>query len=113
MDPLIGGTGPITLSSSVRINNGKFREHVKVLKKLGEGAFGVVHECKMRSDGKTVAVKMVDLLEADRTEIENELRILRAVDHPHVVKCYDIFREECFICIIMDKYSGGDMVDGL
>jgi serine/threonine protein kinase len=86
---------------------------VKVLKKLGEGAFGVVHECRIRATGQTVAVKMIDLLEADRVEIENELRILCALDHPNVVKCHDIFREECFICILMDKYVGGDLVDGL
>jgi len=113
MDPLIGGTGPVNLNQTVKINPGKFREHVKVLKKLGEGAFGVVHECQIRSTKQIVAVKMIDLLEADRTEIENELRILCALQHPNVVTCHDIFREECFICILMDKYVGGDLVDGL
>lgn len=109
----IGGNGVVNLNQPVKINTGRFREHVKVLKKLGEGAFGVVHECRIRATGQTVAVKMIDLLEADRVEIENELRILCALDHPNVVKCHDIFREECFICIVMDKFVGGDLVDGL
>jgi len=112
-DPIIGGKGPADLNQTVKINTGKFRENVKVLKKLGEGAFGVVHECKIRATGQVVAVKMIDLLEADRTEIENELRILCALKHDNVVTCHDIFREECFICILMDKYAGGDLVDGL
>eukprot|EP00452_MALV-II_sp_L67-6_P000234 gene235-108_t len=109
----IGGKHPIDSSQPVTINTASFRGDVKVLKKLGEGSFGVVHECRIRASGKTVAVKMIDLLEADRAEIENELRLLCTMSHPNIIRCHDIYREECFICIVMDKFGGGDLVDGL
>ena len=46
----IGGASPVNLNQPVKINTGRFREHVKVLKKLGEGAFGVVHWRKPSHD---------------------------------------------------------------
>jgi len=92
-----------------------FRSQYRLGRKLGEGAFGVVHECRRRDQetGSPFAVKMIDRVEADTGDIEREVRVMGALDHPNVVKCLDIFVEKCFVCIVMPKYSGGDLVDGL
>ena len=47
---------PASLRQPVKINAMRFREHLKVMKKLGEGAFGVVHECRRRQTGEVLAV---------------------------------------------------------
>lgn len=93
---------------------GGFRDQYRLGKKLGEGAFGVVHECRKRGgDDRCFAVKMIDRVEADCSDIEREVRLLHQLDHVNIVKCLDIFVEKCFVCIVMEKYGGGDLVDGL
>ena len=39
--------------------------------------------------------------------------VMGNLDHVNIVKCLDIFVEKCFVCIVMAKYCGGDLVDGL
>lgn len=91
-----------------------FREKYNTGAKLGEGAFGVVHECFRRANpSQPYAVKMIDKVEQDQEEIEREVAMLQSLDHPNVIKTLDVFQEKCFVCIVMDKYSGGDLVDGL
>jgi len=80
---------------------------------LGEGAFGVVSNCTRRSDGEQYAVKMIDKVETPVDAIKKEAATLQRLNHPNIVKIHDVFFERCFVCIVMDKYSGGDLVEGL
>jgi len=80
---------------------------------LGEGAFGVVSNCTKRSTGEQYAVKMVDKVETPVEAIKKEAEMLECMEHPNIVKFHGVFYERCFVCIVMDKYSGGDLVEGL
>jgi len=91
----------------------KLLEVYAVGKALGEGAFGVVYSCTHRKTNEEVAVKMVDKVETPVEVIEREAAMLQALDHPNVVKMYEVFYEKCFVCIVMEQFSGGDLVEGL
>jgi len=80
---------------------------------LGEGAFGIVANCKNRSTGEDFAVKMVDKVETPLDAIKNEAEMLQQFNHENIVKCHGVFYERCFVCIVMDKLGGGDLVEGL
>jgi len=80
---------------------------------LGEGAFGVVSVCKRRATGEEYAVKMVDKVETPVEAIKKEAEILQSMDHPNIVKFHGVYYERCFVCIVMDKLDGGDLVEGL
>lgn len=80
---------------------------------LGEGAFGVVKICQHRQTRKEYAVKMVDKVETPVPAIMREAEMLRTLQHPNIVKFKDVFIEKCFVCIVMEIYKGGDLVDGL
>ncbi|CAE8620344.1 unnamed protein product, partial [Polarella glacialis] len=80
---------------------------------LGEGAFGVVSVCKKRSTGQEFAVKMVDKVETPVEQIKKEAEMLQSMEHPNVVKFHGVYYERCFVCIVMDKLDGGDLVEGL
>jgi len=80
---------------------------------IGEGAFGVVRICQHRATGKEYAVKMVDKVETPVKSIMKEAEMLRTLQHPNIVKFKDVFIERCFVCIVMEIYKGGDLVDGL
>lgn len=80
---------------------------------LGEGAFGVVSVCKKRATGQEFAVKMVDKVETPVEAIKKEADMLASMDHPNIVKFHGVYYERCFVCIVMDKLDGGDLVEGL
>jgi len=80
---------------------------------LGEGAFGVVYACTHRKTGKEGAVKMVDKVETPTEVIRREAELMKALRHQNIVRFHAVFFERCFVCIVMDKYSGGDLVDGM
>jgi serine/threonine protein kinase len=88
-------------------------EEYSVGQTLGEGAFGVVYACTNRATGQEVAVKMVDKVETPVEAIRKEAELQKSLDHVNIVKVIAVFYERCFVCIVMDKYSGGDLVEGL
>merc|ERR550514_1235715 len=81
-------------------------EEYSVGQTLGEGAFGVVSNCKKRSTGEEFAVKMVDKVETPVEAIKKEAEMLQSMDHPNIVKFHGVYYERCFVCIVMDKFSG-------
>eukprot|EP00931_Biecheleriopsis_adriatica_P007458 TRINITY_DN108739_c0_g1_i1.p1 TRINITY_DN108739_c0_g1~~TRINITY_DN108739_c0_g1_i1.p1 ORF type:complete len:803 (-),score=173.33 TRINITY_DN108739_c0_g1_i1:109-2517(-) len=88
-------------------------EEYAVGEALGEGAFGVVYACTHRRTGQQVAVKMVDKVETPTEVIRREAELMRSLRHKNVVRFHALFFERCFVCIVMDKFSGGDLVDGM
>ena len=69
----------------------------QLIKKLGQGAYGVVVSCKDTSNNQTVAMKKVqnafdDLIDAKR--IVREIRLLHFLNHPCIVKLIDIEKPE-------------------
>jgi serine/threonine protein kinase len=88
-------------------------EEYTVGRTLGEGTFGVVLNCKKRSTGEELAVKIVDNVETPVEAIKKEAEMLQSMDHPNIVKFRGVYHERSFVCIVMDKYSGGDLTGGL
>jgi len=76
--------------------------------KLGQGAFGVVYACTHRKSNKEFAVKMVD-----KSEIRKEAELVRSMDCKQIVKMHQICFDGSFVCMVMDKFTGGDLVSGL
>jgi len=80
---------------------------------LGEGAFGVVYAAVHKETGTEVAIKMVDKVETPISQIRREMEILMAAQHEGTVKFHGVVFETCFVCFVMDKYSGGNLMTGL
>lgn len=82
---------------------------------IGQGAFGVVYACEPISGKgpKSLAVKMVDKAETPVEKIKEEVVMMQKMDHENVIKCFDVFYEKCFICIVMNRLNGGDLIVGM
>mmetsp|Transcript_126589 Transcript_126589/g.218421 ORF Transcript_126589/g.218421 Transcript_126589/m.218421 type:complete len:767 (-) Transcript_126589:152-2452(-) len=80
---------------------------------LGQGAFGIVYACKPHGQDRECAVKMVDKVETPVDKIREEAEMLKRLDHPNVIKCLDVIFEKCFVCIVMDRMRGGDLIVGM
>lgn len=88
-------------------------EDYSVGEAIGSGAFGVVHTCTHRTTGEEVAVKLVDKVETPVEAIMMEAELMKALSHVNIVSCRAVYHERCFICIVMDLFTGGDLVLGM
>jgi len=82
-------------------------------KSIGQGAFGIVYSCKLNASSEEFAVKMIDPVETPLAEITREVEMLRLLAHPCVVAMKDVFYEKVFVCLVMEIYKGGDMIEGM
>eukprot|EP00928_Gymnodinium_smaydae_P020352 TRINITY_DN17867_c0_g4_i1.p1 TRINITY_DN17867_c0_g4~~TRINITY_DN17867_c0_g4_i1.p1 ORF type:complete len:778 (-),score=158.85 TRINITY_DN17867_c0_g4_i1:186-2474(-) len=81
---------------------------------IGQGAFGIVYACAAKgSQDFCYAVKMVDKVDSPLDDIKREAVMLKELEHPNVVKFHDMYYEKCFVCIVMDRYTGGDLIEGM
>lgn len=86
--------------------------------KLGQGGFGSVWRAIDRKTNLFVAVKEIDKMKAywqgaKRSEIQMEIRILRACDHVNITHLYNYFEDSAFISIVLEYCDGGDLDDKL
>lgn len=78
-------------------------------KKIGEGGFGKVY---MGYDSKldiTVCIKKLDYTFENKFRADNELQILKSLNHPNIVKYLDHYQFEEKFYIVMELLKGGDL----
>lgn len=91
-----------------------FRSVYAVGDKLGTGAFSVVRKCINRSTKEQFAVKIVsrkNLSVSTENSFRDEVRILKLLDSPYIVKCYEFFEEEDFFFLVEEFVEGGELFD--
>jgi calcium-dependent protein kinase len=94
----------------------KFDEKYEMVEKLGEGMFGEVFCARNKESQNERAVKILtkDLInEQEIRIIDNEVKILKSVDHPNILKLYEIFEDEETYQIVTDMMRGGSLADDL
>ena len=72
---------------------------------LGSGHFGKVYKAK--KGGKTFAIKKV--VNTERNTAQQEIKILKQVDHDKIIKYYDHFMENKVLCIVLEYADVGTM----
>jgi calcium/calmodulin-dependent protein kinase I len=76
---------------------------------IGSGGFATVHLASCRTTGKIVAVKIIQkktLFKQVILMLRQEIKILRKLDHPNVIKFIDYFEDDK-TCNIVTEYAGG------
>ena len=51
--------------------------------------------------------KMTD---EDKITMQTEIEILKKIDHPNIVKLFDVFEDDRFWCLVMELMKGGELV---
>lgn len=54
-------------------------------------------------------INIEDMDEDDRKAAKREAKIMEFLDHPNVVKCYEVYSTKKKLCIVMDLADGGDL----
>ncbi|KAG5490297.1 hypothetical protein JKF63_00417 [Porcisia hertigi] len=89
-----------------------FRSKYRRVKSIGKGSFGEAVLVRSKSDGKRYVAKAIDTVSMtpkERRDVQNEIRILAAVDHPNIIRYHEHFEDGTFIFIIMEYADGGDL----
>jgi len=80
---------------------------------LGCGSFGRVKYAKYKPDGKFYAVKFMKKQEIIKLKqvdhINNEKKLMAAIDHPFVVNMMGFTKDDRFVYIIMECIGGGEL----
>ena len=82
---------------------------------LGKGAFGKVNLGMHKLTGKLVAIKSIDKQylndESSRRKLIQEYSILKKLQHPNILRLYEIFDSTKRTLIVVELCSGGDLLN--
>eukprot|EP00929_Paragymnodinium_shiwhaense_P034289 TRINITY_DN1867_c1_g1_i1.p1 TRINITY_DN1867_c1_g1~~TRINITY_DN1867_c1_g1_i1.p1 ORF type:complete len:459 (-),score=56.39 TRINITY_DN1867_c1_g1_i1:49-1425(-) len=77
---------------------------------LGQGAVAVVRRGSRKSDGLQVAVKLVRTTDQDVRDLcTAEFNLISAIDHPNIVKAYEIFVGASNVALILEYFGNTPM----
>jgi calcium/calmodulin-dependent protein kinase I len=80
---------------------------------LGRGGCAVVYEAQNRRTGGTVAVKRLSKAGFEMRLLERELKIMRTLAHPHILKLYDAFESAEHVDLVLEYVDGGELFDAI
>jgi len=85
----------------------------KIIKKLGEGAYGAVYKALHQDTGLTVAIKKVKLIGGKhaKDEIKKEIDLLKKCRHFNIVSYWGCCFHENELWILMDYCGVGSVLD--
>ncbi|CAM2701408.1 unnamed protein product [Rotaria socialis] len=116
-------TGATTTSSSVRLQSSKMRDpnepHIgkyRFIKTIGKGNFAKVKLAKHIPTGREVAIKIIDKTQLNPTSLQKlfrEVKIMKGLDHPNIVKLFEVIETEKTLYLVMEYASGGEVFDYL
>jgi len=81
---------------------------------LGTGAFSQVRLAESKEQpGRLFAIKVIDkkALKGKEDSLENEIRVLRRLDHPNVVKLLEAYESKASVYLVMELVTGGELFD--
>ena len=88
-------------------------DNYEILQVLGEGSFGYVAKAKSRLNHKIYAIKQLNFSNAQKQKeidlVENEVAILKNMEHPLITKYYKSFKEGNCLYIVMEFMDNGDL----
>ncbi|XP_045598365.1 MAP/microtubule affinity-regulating kinase 3 isoform X17 [Procambarus clarkii] len=115
-----GGGGSGSSSSSVRGSSSRSRTEeigkYRLLKTIGKGNFAKVKLAKHVPTGKEVAIKIIDKTQLNPGSLQKlfrEVRIMKILDHPNIVKLFQVIETEKTLYLVMEYASGGEVFDYL
>ncbi|GMT08835.1 hypothetical protein PFISCL1PPCAC_132, partial [Pristionchus fissidentatus] len=88
----------------------------KLLKTIGKGNFAKVKLAKHIPTGIEVAIKIIDKTALNPSSLQKlfrEVKIMKQLDHPNIVKLYQVMETEQTLYLVMEYASGGEVFDYL
>ena len=101
----------LSRKSFLKILNIDVKNHYEILKKLGEGSYGKTYKVKNKDSSDIRAMKQMDKGKIpDMNLFKNEINIMSILDHPNIIKLYEIFEDEKYFYLIIEYCEGGELL---
>ncbi|XP_048488188.1 serine/threonine-protein kinase MARK2 isoform X4 [Plutella xylostella] len=111
-----GASSSTRVSSRSRTTEEPHIGKYKLLKTIGKGNFAKVKLAKHVPTGKEVAIKIIDKTQLNPGSLQKlfrEVRIMKMLDHPNIVKLFQVIETEKTLYLVMEYASGGEVFDYL
>jgi len=96
------------------IKNENVWDFYEKIKPLGSGSYATVFKAKSKANNNEVAIKLIlrrDIKGKEEQRLHTEAQIMLKVDHPHVVKCYEIYQDEETLNFVLEYVATGDLFE--
>src|SRR5262245_39014948 len=111
--------GLLTLFQAENLLSGKWKRFTigkyRVLERLGSGGMGQVYLCEHKLMRRRVAVKVLPPAKAEDTSalerFYREARAVAALDHPNIVRAFDIDQDGNLHFLVMEYVDGSNLQD--
>lgn len=106
-------TGPQCAPAGVRPLQVGFYE---IIKTLGKGNFAVVKLARHKVTKTQVAIKIIDKTRLNSENLEKiyrEVQIMKLLNHPHIIKLYQVMETKDMLYIVTEYAKNGEMFDYL
>ncbi|XP_026122936.1 serine/threonine-protein kinase MARK2 isoform X8 [Carassius auratus] len=88
----------------------------RLLKTIGKGNFAKVKLARHVLTSKEVAVKIIDKTQLNSSSLQKlyrEVRIMKLLNHPNIVKLFEVIETDKSLYLVMEYASGGEVFDYL
>ncbi|XP_048393533.1 MAP/microtubule affinity-regulating kinase 3a isoform X4 [Stegostoma tigrinum] len=88
----------------------------RLLKTIGKGNFAKVKLARHILTGREVAIKIIDKTQLNPTSLQKlfrEVRIMKCLNHPNIVKLFEVIETEKTLYLVIEYASGGEVFDYL
>jgi len=106
--------GPFSAESFFAIKKTDINLDYTIGKKLGEGSYG---EVKLVTHKKTLMKRAMKIIkknsipEKEKKSMLKEVSILKSLDHPNIIKIFDLYEDSKNYYLITEYCSGGELFD--
>ena len=101
----------INKESFVAIYKGDITQYYEIIKKIGEGGFGKIYKVKNKESGDIRAMKQIMKSKIpDIEKFQNEIKILSMVDHPNIVRLFEVIEDDKYFNLLQELCTGGELL---
>ena len=92
--------------------DGNVTNDYKMIKEIGSGAYGRVYKVENKLTKETRACKQLAKGRiANMEKFTLEINILTKMDHPNIIKLFEVYEDKRHIYLIMEECTGGELFD--
>ncbi|KAF7456632.1 calcium-dependent protein kinase CDPK2B [Cryptosporidium felis] len=86
---------------------------------IGQGSYGVV---RVAIENQTKAIRAIKIMNKNKIRqinprdverIKTEVYLMKKLHHPNIVRLYEVYEDEQYICLVMELCHGGHLLDKL
>ena len=96
----------------IRIIQSDITNHYEVIKKIGEGSYGKIYKAKNKISNELRAMKQMEKSKIKNIQtFKNEIEILSKMNHPNIIKLFEVYEDPKYFYLINDLCTGGELLN--